>query len=204
MKDYHTHTPAPGGGFLCSVTRADWESVAAAAPAMAPCFGIHPWHAHTADTAEIAFELDDWLTRHPAAGVGETGLDASPAHAATLEAQRLLLHVHLGAAFRHERMAHLHGVHAWAELLEILRQRERAGTLPRVLLHAWNGSHEMAREFIRLGAVFSVGLRELSSPKAAERYARIPANRLFPETDGHPENMGRTVALLGLIRGDLV
>lgn len=201
MKDYHTHRPAPDGGYLCAVTRADWETVAAA-PSMVPCFGIHPWHAHEVDAAEIAFELDEWLTRHPTACVGETGLDAAPAHAATLEAQRVLLQVHLGAAFRHERLVQLHGVHAWAEILDLLRQRERAGTLPRVLLHAWNGSHEMAREFIRLGALFSVGLRELSSPKAQERYARIPADRLFPETDGHPEDMPRVLALLALMRGD--
>lgn len=202
MKDYHTHLPGPHGGYLCAVTREDWSRVVAA-PGMQPCLGVHPWHAHAADAAQIAFELDDWLTLYPAADVGETGLDATPAHAATLEAQRVLLQVHLGAAFRHERMAHLHGAHAWAELLSLLRERARRGTLPRVLLHAWNGSHELAREFLALGAIFSVGLRELSSPKARERYARIPADKLFPETDDHPENWTRTLALLALMRRDI-
>ncbi|MEE1266655.1 MAG: TatD family hydrolase [Akkermansia sp.] len=203
MKDYHTHHPGPHGGYLCAVTRADWEQISTA-EGMIPCFGIHPWYASDADPAEIAFELDEWLTRHPQAGVGETGLDASPRHAGTLEVQRLLLHIHLGAAFRHERMVQLHGVQAWGELLEILRERARCGTLPRVHLHAWNGSHEMAREFMLLGPVtFSVGLRELSHSKAAERYARIPEGRLFPESDNHPENWARTIALLGLIRGGL-
>ena len=195
MKDYHTHVPSPHGGYLCAVTRTDWENIAAA-EGMTPCFGVHPWHAHEVDAAELAFELDDWLTRYPQADVGESGLDASAARKETLEAQRLLLHIHLGAAFRHERMVHLHGVQAWAELLEILRQRARTNTLPRVLLHAWNGSHELAREFLKLGAIFSVGLRELSHPKAQERYARIPADKLFPETDDHPENWERTLALL--------
>lgn len=199
MKDYHTHTPGPHGGYLCAVTRADWEKIAAA-EGMTPCFGVHPWHAHEADAAEIAFELDDWLTRYPQADVGESGLDAADRHKETLEAQRLMLHIHLGAAFRHDRMVHLHGVHAWAELLEILRLRARSNTLPRVLLHAWNGSHELAREFLKLGAVFSVGLRELSHPKAQERYARIPADKLFPETDDHPENWERTLALLTVHR----
>lgn len=199
MKDYHTHIPGPHGGFLCAVTRADWEKVAVA-EGMTPCFGVHPWHAHGVDAAEIAFELDDWLTRYPHADVGESGLDASARHAETLEAQRLLLHIHLGAAFRHERMVHLHGVQAWAELLDILRQRARTNTLPRVLLHAWNGSHELAREFLKLGAIFSVGLRELSHPKAQERYARIPADKLFPETDDHPENWERTLALLTVLK----
>lgn len=202
MKDYHTHTPGPHGGYLCAVRRADWARVTEA-QGMIPCLGIHPWYAHEADPAETAFELDEWLTRYPTADVGETGLDAAPAHQDTLEQQRLLLHIHLGAAYRHERMAHLHGVHAWSELLSILRERQRLGTLPRVLLHAWNGSHEMAREFLALGAIFSVGLRELSHPKAHERYARIPAGRLYPETDDHPENWARTLALLSLLRQDL-
>lgn len=202
MKDYHTHHPSPHAGYLCAITRSDWERIAAT-PNMTPCFGIHPWHAEEADPAELAFELDDWLNRYPQAGVGESGLDASPKHSAALETQRILLHIHLGAAFRHERLIHLHCVRAQSELLNILRERERNRTLPRVLLHAWNGSHELAREFLRLGAIFSVGLRELSHPAAAERYARIPENKLFPETDNHPENWARTIALLNLIRGKL-
>lgn len=203
LMDYHTHLPGPHGGYLCAVRREDWPRVAAA-PGMLPCFGVHPWYAaECTDPAQLAFELDDWLVRHPNAGVGETGLDATPAHKPTLEAQRLLLELHLGAAFRHDRMAHLHGARAWGELLPLLQARYRRGTLPRLLLHAWNGPHELARQFLAMGAVFSVGLRELSHPKAAERYARIPADRLFPETDDHPENWARTLALLGLLRADL-
>ena len=202
MKDYHTHTPGGHGGYLCSVTQQDWSRVADA-QGMTPCFGVHPWHAAEVDPAELAFALDEWLTRYPQADVGECGLDATPKHAATLDVQRILLQVQLGAAFRHERMAHLHGAGAWSELLGILRERNRSGTLPRVLLHAWNGSHEMDREFLAIGAIFSVGLRELSHPKAMERYARIPEGKIFPETDDHPENWARTVALLGLIRGGL-
>ena len=201
MQDYHTHTPGPHGGYLCSVTRSDWERVAQA-EGMIPCFGIHPWHAEGVDPAALAFELDEWLSRYPEAGVGETGLDATAAHAATLPQQRVLLQVQLGAAFRHERMAHLHGSHAWAELLDVLRQRVRNGTLPKVLLHAWNGSHELARSFLELGAIFSVGFRELTHPKERERYARIPSDKLFPETDDHPENWERTLALLSVIRAD--
>lgn len=202
MKNYHTHVAVPQGGYLCSVTRADWERVAAA-PGMIPCFGVHPWHAAEVDPAELAFELDQWLARFPTAGVGETGLDHSPQHRTTHEAQLLLLHIHLGAAFRHERTVHLHGAQAWGTLTEILRARHRAGTLPRCLLHAWNGSHELARELLQLGCIFSVGLRELRHPRAAERYARIPEGRLFPETDDRPESWEQTLALLAALRGPL-
>lgn len=203
MKDYHTHHFNPAGGHICAVTRADWPRVAAAT-GMTPAFGVHPWHAHeVADPADFAFELDEYLARYPQAQVGETGLDASDKHRATLESQRLLLHLHLGAAFRHERLVHLHAVRAHSELLQILKERARTNTLPQVLLHAWNGSHELAREFLALGAVFSVGFRELSHPKAAERYSRIPEGKLFPESDASPELWPRTLALFRLLRGGL-
>lgn len=203
MKDYHTHHINPVGGNICAVKRTDWARVAAA-EGMTPAFGVHPWYAHEEESpAELAFELDEWLARYPHAHVGETGLDASGKYQATLDAQRLLLHLHLGAAFRHERTVHLHAVRAHAELLQILKERARCNTLPRVLLHAWNGSHELAREFLALGAVFSVGFRELSHPKAEERYARIPAGKLFPESDDAPELWPRTLALFRLLRGGL-
>ena len=96
---------------------------------------------------------------------------------------------------------HLHCVRCHAELLGILKERARTGTLPRVLLHAWNGSHESAREFLALGAIFSVGLRELSHSRAEERYARIPEGKIFPESDDSPENWARTLALFRLMRG---
>ncbi len=203
MMDYHTHHIVPQGGYLNAVTRADWDIVAAAPKHMIPCFGQHPWHAEGVDLGLYAFELDEWLSRYPQADVGESGLDASPKWQGSLDAQRVLLQVHMGAAFRHERMIHLHGVQAWSEILELLRERFRCGTLPRVLLHGWNGSHEMAREFLQLGVIFSVGLRELSSAKAELRYGRIPHDRLFAESDDVPENWARTVALLGMLRGGL-
>lgn len=203
MKDYHTHHFNADGGNICAVTMADWEPLAAT-KGMTPAFGVHPWHAHeVADPADFAFMLDEWLARYPQAQVGETGLDASEKYQGTLEAQRLLLHLHLGAAFRHERLVHLHAVRAHAELLQILKERARHNTLPRVLLHAWNGSHEMAREFLALGAVFSVGFRELSHPKAEERYARIPQEKLYPESDDAPQLWPRTLALFRLLRGGL-
>lgn len=201
MKDYHTHHPNPAGGSICAVTRDDWPRLATV-QGMTPAFGIHPWHAHEVDDpAEFAFELDDYLYRYPNAEVGETGLDASEKYQSTLEAQRLLLHLQLGAAFRHDRLVHLHCVRSHAELLGILKERARCNTLPRVLLHAWNGSHELAREFLALGAVFSVGVRELSHSRAQERYARIPEGKLFPESDDKPEDWPRTLALFRLLRG---
>ncbi len=202
MMDYHAHSPGACGGYLCAVRRDDWDRVAAT-QGMIPCFGVHPWYAEQEPVAQIAYDLDEYLSRYPQAQVGETGLDATPGHCGTYDAQELLLQVHLGAAFRHERLVHLHGAGAWSKLLELLQQRARNNTLPRILLHAWNGSHELARAFLSLGAVFSVGVRELTHSKAADRYARIPADKLFAESDDDPESFPRAVELLALLRGDI-
>ena len=82
----------------------------------------------------------------------------------------------------------------------LLRERNRCGTLPRFLIHAWNGPHELAREFLALGGIFSVGKRELSHPRAAERYARIPVGKIFPETDDHPEDWKTVLAMFAVLR----
>ncbi len=194
--DYHTHHTVTQGGYLNAVTRADWERIAAAPGQMLPCFGVHPWHAHEVEElGEFAFELDDWLARYASAGVGECGLDGHEKHKTHWEAQLSLFHIQLGAAFRHERRVHVHGSGAWASVLDILRERYRCGTLPAIHLHAWNGSLEMAREFLALGASFSVGLRELEHAKAEQRYGRLGRKNVHPESDDQPENWTRVCAL---------
>ncbi len=194
--DYHTHHVVPQGGYLNAVTPADWSRIARAPQQMIPCFGLHPWQAcELSDVGSFAFELDDYLACYPSAGVGECGLDGHEKHRPYWERQLELLHIQLGAAFRHERRAHLHGAGAWPEILAILRERRRAGVLPSVHLHAWNGSLEMAREFASLGASFSVGLRELEHPKASLRYARLTRAQIHPESDDSPEHWARICEL---------
>ncbi len=194
--DYHTHRVVPQGGYLNAVTTDDWAAIATAPARMIACYGVHPWHASSIESlSDYAFMLDEWLTQHPSAGVGESGLDLTPKHVENKDAQLSLLHIHLGAAFRHERRIHLHGAGAWSELLTILRERKLFGTLPLCQLHAWNGSLEMAREFLALGAEFSVGMRELSHPKAQQRYARIPADRIHPESDDSDQSWDSICAL---------
>ncbi len=194
--DYHTHHVVEQGGYLNAVNRDDWERIAAAPARMLPCFGVHPWKAHELDDmASFAFDLDDWLVRYPSAGVGECGLDGHEKYQDSWDAQLSLFHIQLGAAFRHERRVHIHGSGAWSSILDILRERFRCGTLPVVHLHAWNGSLEMAREFLALGASFSVGLRELEHQKASLRYARLGRKNIHPESDDHPEHWGRICEL---------
>lgn len=183
--DYHAHFPHPAGGYLCAARRGDWENVAAA-EGMIPCFGVHPWYVAETSADDLRRDLDRWLAACPCAQVGESGLDGKKALRDGWEVQMRLLDVHADAAMRHDRLLQLHGAGAAGRLLDWARQRAQSGLLPRVHLHAWNGSPETAVSWLRLGATFSAGVREWLSPKAARRYAALPKDCLFPESDDDP------------------
>ncbi len=192
--DYHAHYPHSGGGYLCSSRRSDWERVAAA-EGMIPCFGVHPWYAAGEDAGALRRELELWLSAYPSAQVGESGLDGKRALRDGWEAQTRLLDVHADAAWSYRRLLQLHGAGAAGRLLDWARRRAREGRLPRAHLHAWSGSPEMAAAWLRLGATFSVGVREWSRAKARMRYAGLPKDRLFPESDDNPASWPESLRL---------
>lgn len=195
--DYHAHCAHGGGGYLCCERRADWPSVVSDARrvGMIPCLGVHPWHASREDPADVGSALSRWLKEYPDAQVGESGLDGKTAAREGWEAQSALLDAHAEAAFVHGRLLQLHSAGAHGRLLGWAAERARCGRLPRIHLHAWNGSPEMARSWLRLGATFSAGVREWQSPRAAVRYAALPAESLFPESDADADSWPESLRL---------
>lgn len=183
MIDYHTHHFNPDGGYLCTAHRQDWESVAEMA-GMLPCFGIHPHYISEISPCTLEKELEGFLIRYPHAQVGESGLDATPLFKHSSDLQETFLDIHADAALRHNRLLQLHGAKAWGKLLQWAKNRK--DNLPVLHLHAWNGSCELAKDFLKLGATFSAGVREWQSPHAQLRYSVIPRDRFFPESDDSP------------------
>lgn len=193
--DAHTHVASGIPGNLCSVRRGDWDRVLAAS-GMVPFLGVHPWYAAGVDAERLREDLDGYLERFPRAQVGECGLDGSPKFRGFLPEQLMVLNVQLDAAFRYGRSVHLHGSQAWGRLLDVLRERGQRKELPPFLLHAWNGSPELAKEAVKLGGRFSVGMRELQSPKAVERLRGISPELLDAESDDDPASLPEAVRLL--------
>ena len=61
----------------CGSSEKDWKAVddiSRKCNAVVPAFGLHPWYINDR-TGQWDAVLIDYLVRHPAAGVGETGLD---------------------------------------------------------------------------------------------------------------------------------
>jgi TatD DNase family protein len=169
---------------LCNgITPADWPRVldlAARHDCVVPFIGLHPWHIEQAPDAWQA-DLESIIRTHRA-GVGEIGLDfAKPFDR---ERQRLAFEFQLALAVRHRRPVSIHAVKAWATLTECLRN---ASPLPApFMIHAFNGSPEMARELIALGGYVSFNALSFAGArrdKTRTLLHALPQDRILFETE---------------------
>lgn len=174
--------------------------------------GLHPWWIREAGDADALCEL-----LPNARWVGEVGLDASPRHAATWDAQLSAFERICDACARTSspdapKALSIHAVRAAGPVLDVL-ERTGAAASCRCVLHWFSGSSEELWRAVDLGCLFSLGERSLGTRRGRE-YARIlPADRLLTETDlpereGSPvtaddvaSSLERTVSAIAAARG---
>lgn len=162
----------------------DWAAVAQLAidhPGFVlPAFGIHPWHAHTAQPG-WQDRLAALLDKHPHASLGECGVDRwieSPAP--DLQLPVFAAQIRLAREFK--RPLTIHCLKAWGLLEDAFAMEPPP---PRFLLHSFNGSIETARRWLPYGAHFSFSGYFLHTRKesVANMYRILPADRILLETD---------------------
>lgn len=177
----------------------DWPALEQIQAAAIYCaFGIHPWYAGEADEAAMG-RLDEILRRHPRALVGETGLDYAGKTLAAEDAarQESAFLRQLALAQSHGRPVVLHNVRAGSALIRLIKN---SGFGNGGFAHAFSGSLEEAREFIRLG--FKIGIGSLllnpNAKKARQAAAQLPLESIVLETDSPfmPKNRASTPAAL--------
>lgn len=169
------------GYVIPGVHPAGWERIAALArnhEEVAAAFGIHPMHADLADDSILA-ALED--VAGTGAALGEIGLD--PAYSVALEQQERAFRGQLRLAVSLELPVLIHCRRLFQRTLTILKE-ENAGRVGGIM-HAFSGSPEMAREFIRLGFLISLsGTVTWQGAVRPVRLAReIPLESLVLETD---------------------
>lgn len=114
--------------------------------------------------------------------VGEVGLDGSPPHRAHLDRQGVILSKILQLCAREGgRTISMHSRGATRLLLDVIESEPLAG---RPVLHWFSGSDRDVERASRLGCWFSVGSAMLRSEKGRRSVARMPVDRILPETDG--------------------
>ncbi|CAI8152687.1 MAG: putative metal-dependent hydrolase YjjV [Pseudidiomarina mangrovi] len=144
-------------------------------------FGLHPYFIQQHQHSDIAW-LQQQLTQHPAAVVGETGLDKScPDYAKQM--QLLIAQIELACHFK--RPLILHHRHSQPDLIAILRRyRSQLPDHPGVI-HAFSGSYEQAQLWLDLGFMIGVGglISYARAQKTRATIARLPLAALLLETD---------------------
>ncbi|HSQ41648.1 MAG TPA: TatD family hydrolase [Fibrobacteraceae bacterium] len=151
-------------------------------------YGIHPWNAGAV--------LPDWekrlgtiLETHPAAFVGEIGLDGYRANRACgpgLSRQWEILMPQLRLASRMKRPVSLHSVRAWSELRQALRDVH----LSDFLVHRFKGDSAMVGEIVEMGGFLSVHSDTLCHVRSIDALRTIPPDRLLIETDYNGSRSG--------------
>ena len=172
-------------------------------------FGIHPMHAAVADDNHLSQLLQ---RASDGVAIGEIGLD--PAYTVPLERQERAFREQLRLAVSLGLPVLVHCRRAFQRTLRIL-QEEHAHQVGGIM-HAFSGSPEMAREFIRLG--FAISISGMVTREAALRPRRLvcelPLENLVLETDApdltpqryrgqfnQPAYMTETVRVVAGIKG---
>lgn len=160
---------------------ANWERIVALSQLddgiHAAC-GIHPMHADLANDRVLSRLTD--MAQHSVA-IGEIGLD--PLYSVSLELQEQTFRAQVRLARELGRPLLIHCRRAFQRTLAIVRE-ERADRVGGIM-HAFSGSWEMAREFIRLGFAISLSgtLTWDNAVRPLQLAREVPLDHLVLETD---------------------
>ena len=134
--------------------------------------------------------------------VGELGLDG--ASRVPISMQRHTLTGALGVLQQRPRITSLHSYKATSEILSLIEEYPQPG----LILHWWLGTKSETARAVELGCYFSVNR---SSARRRDLLARIPLDRVLPETDHpfgdkgqgprRPGEVGRVEAALAIAHG---
>ncbi|ORZ38677.1 hypothetical protein BCR44DRAFT_1428738 [Catenaria anguillulae PL171] len=172
--------------------------------------GIHPWFAHTIeDVPDMIAQLEAHLMADPAMFVGEIGVDKAAKNPETGEVydwdtQEQVFMAQWEVAVRMQRPVSMHCVHAQGWVLRFMKaQADKAKGMdkrevatakcwpPAVMLHSFNGSHDLIAQLVKLKGIgsrlyFSYSMFVSSrSNKVADRIKATPDGRVLLESDVH-------------------
>ncbi len=170
-------------------------------------YGLHPLSAVVPN--EWLSSLNQYLTADPSAAIGEIGLDfrrGSPETSGQIERCRQQLEL----ALTLDRPVILHAVKAHHVLYPLLKEMG----IHRFMVHAFNGSADVAERYLDLGGWLSLGGMATwhPVPKGLSVFAQMPLDRVLLETDapdlpiqgkdaGEPSDLPEVGHALAVLRG---
>ncbi|MCL2075268.1 MAG: TatD family hydrolase [Betaproteobacteria bacterium] len=155
--------------------------LAAHMPGCAPAYGIHPlFVAEAGEEGEAMTRLAEFLEKMPPIAIGEIGLDGMDKEADGARQERFFL-AQLRLAKKYDLPVVLHVRRAVDAVLRGLRQVRVEGGIA----HAFNGSIEQAKAFMKLGFKLGFGgaLTYPGSRRIRALAAELPLEAIVLETD---------------------
>lgn len=172
-----------------AVTAANWPKLQALCvrePGLHPAYGLHPCYLDQHNEGDLA-ALEQWLQIHPAAAVGECGLDYMEPG---LDRGRQLhfLRGQMEIAHHFDLPLVLHARRAFEAVIMELRQ---FGKPLRGVVHSFSGSAEQARQLWKLGFLIGIGgpVTHERAQRLRKTVAMLPVECLLLETDA-PDQPG--------------
>lgn len=156
----------------------EWDKVASLTGVI-PSIGIHPWYVGEAE-GDWAIEMEKRLIANPALQVGEIGLDKLKPD---FTHQKQVFLTQLKFAQKYGRIASIHCVRAWGEMMPILRPFKKD---TRMLFHGFSGD--------KIVVGFLADSKSYFSVHNGAKIPLIPADKLLIESDA-PDGMDSPVAL---------
>lgn len=145
-----------------------------------PTAGLHPSEANEITESDI-LDLEKFINDNKVYAIGECGLDYYWVND-NKEKQKWLFTEQIKLAIKYDLPLIIHCRDAVADVYEILK--EYKGKL-RFVMHCYSGSSEMAKEFVKLGGMISLGgpvtFKNAKAPKEVAK--TVPLDRLLIETD---------------------
>lgn len=147
-------------------------------PRLHVALGLHPEVAETK-----AAELDALVAGiREARFVGEIGLDGSLPHRNSLPVQERIFKAALGECAR--QGGRVMSIHSRGAEQKVVQHLALAGSVGVPVLHWFSGALGTLDDACKLGCWFSVGPAMLAGEKGRRLAARMPMDRILPETDG--------------------
>lgn len=173
--DFHNHAQMPYDEKVISIPsyRMGVDTVSPYIPNI--WIGIHPYDCDI----EIDFNSQISPIINSVVGIGEIGLDYYY-NSSNIERQNNIFVEQLNFAIAGNLPITIHCVRGYNRLLEILKSYK---TLPKIVLHSFISSPEMAKQFLELGCYLSFSAASFASRKTVEVMRCAPLERIFLESD---------------------
>ena len=141
--------------------------------------GLHPWHADQLSESKIIDRLEKLIQNKSIIAVGETGLDKLKG--ADWETQKNVFRAHIKIANKYNLPLIVHSVKSHNEVLKL--KIDLGSKVPWVI-HHFNGSKQIALDFIHHGFYLSVSHHiNNNNSKLSGYLGELPINKIFLETD---------------------